>query len=81
MKSVASLLPRCSVQRSTPAGWTRFPSSYLNNKADPAHCRAFVLLIFLTVILSFLLVAGLFRPYGVVGKHRAVLTVTPKQRR
>jgi len=78
MKSVASLLPRCSVQRSTPAGWTRFPSSYLNNKADPAHCRAFVLLIYLTLILAFFLVFGLFPP-SVVGAHRPISTTAQKQ--
>ena len=82
MKRVLSLLARsCSVQRSAPmpAGGTRLLSSNVNNKADPAHCRAFVLLIFLTVILVFLLV-GLFHP-TVVGNHRAVLTATPKRMR
>ena len=69
MESVPSLLARsCSVQRSTPlrAGRTQLLSSNKNNKADPAHCRAFVLLIFLTVILAFCLVVGLFPP-SVVG--------------
>ena len=82
MNSVSSLLARsCSVQRSTPmpTDGTRLLPSNASNNADPAHCRAFVLLIFLSVILAFLVV-GLFHP-TLVGNHRAVLTVTPKERR
>jgi hypothetical protein len=62
MNSVSSLLARSRfVQRSTPmpAGRTRLLSSNLNNKADIAHCRAFVLLIYLAVILAFFLVGSL----------------------
>jgi hypothetical protein len=62
MNSVSSLLARsCSAQRSTPkpAGRTRLLSSNMNNKADPAHCRAFVLLIYLSVILAFVFVGSL----------------------
>jgi len=82
MRAFFTLLARsCSVQHAmpVPAGRTRLLSSNMNNKADPAHCRAFVLLIFLTVFLAFFLVVGLFHPTA-VGKHRAVLTATPKQR-
>jgi hypothetical protein len=50
------------------------------NKADRAHCRAFVFLIYVTVALVFLLAVGLFQP-SVVGAHRPVSMATSKQRR
>ena len=63
MKSVPSLLALLRfVQRSTPfpAGTRRPRLSDAHNEASLGHCRAFVLLIFLTLILAFLLVVGCF---------------------
>jgi hypothetical protein len=63
MNSVPSPLAGSrSLQPSTPvaAGRTTLLSSSKNNNADPAYCRAFVLLIFLAVVLAFFLVGGLF---------------------
>lgn len=63
MNSVPSPLAGSrSLQTSTsvPAGTTSLLSSSKNNNADPAYCRAFVLLIFLAVFLAFFLVGGLF---------------------